>query len=217
MKTFSVMGKFFLSTGILNSVQYIYMKLTRKFWKRLFWTGILSCVSIVGITGIFVLSNYNHTFEGTAECAVVFGAAVWRDDIPSQALYDRTISGVELYKDKKVECLIFSGGPSKIGTHEVGVMRKLAVQNGVPVENIRTDFKGLNTLATLKNLPEDVKSFVMVSNDFHLARIRMLAWKLGLKNVGFQASTYSNGRYKGDFYYLLREIGGILFYALGFE
>ena len=164
-----------------------------------------------------MISNYDHTFEDQAECAVVFGAAVWRDDIPSHALYDRTMSGVELLKEGKVECLIFSGGPSKIGTHEVGVMRKLAVQNGVLVEDIRTDFKGLNTFTTLKNLPEDVESFVFVSNDFHLARIKLLAWKQGVEDVDFHAATYYNGRYREELYYFVREIAGVLFYAFGFE
>jgi vancomycin permeability regulator SanA len=169
--------------------------------------------------GVFswVLGNYSHTFTRHAECAVIFGAAVWRDDIPSHALFDRTMSGVQLFKENKVECLILSGGPSKIGTHEVGVMRKLAFEQGVPVKNIRTDFKGLNTLATLKNLPKDVDSFVMVSNDFHLARIRMLAWKLGIKNVDFHAAQYHSGRYREEFYYFVREMGGVVFYFLGFE
>ncbi len=207
----------FLSTEICNSLQYLYMRLKKKFWKRALWTGILTGFVLVGGTALFVIENYDHTFSGQAECAVIFGAAVWRDDIPSHALYDRTMSGIELFKNGNVECLILSGGPSKVGTHEVGVMRKLAVHEGVPVGSIQTDFKGLNTLATLKNLPEEVESFVFVSNDFHLARIRMLAWKLGLDHVDFHASQYFNRRYKEEAYYFFREIAGIWFYGLGFE
>ena len=165
----------------------------------------------------FVLSHYDSQFQGKAACGVVFGAAVWKDNVASHAMYDRVLAGVDLYKEGKVDCLILSGGPSRIGHHEADVMRELALYKHVPREVLRLDYKGINTLATLKNLPEDVKSFVMVSNDFHLARIKLLSWRLGIEEVRLQNAKYRNGRYQKEPFFAFREVVATIFYFFNFQ
>ncbi len=182
------------------------------FYSKLGFTLLISAALIFGTPTVFILSHYNDKFTEKAECAVIFGAAVWRDNIASHAMADRVMEGVALYKKKQVSCLILSGGESKIGVHETEVMRQLAISKGVPENTLRLDFKGKNTLQTLKNLPEEVESFVMVSNDFHLARIKMLSRKLGLEHVQFHASGYLNGRYAKEPYFFLREVGAMIYY-----
>ena len=190
----------------------------RKIKKRYILSFILGFgIFVFGTSASFVFSQYDSVFEGKAECGVVFGAAVWQDNIASHAMYDRVLAGVELFKDGKVNCLILSGGPSAMGDHETDVMKELTLYKGVPVEVLRLDYKGINTLATLKNLPKDVASFVMISNDFHLARIRMLSWRLDLNTVGSHAAPYRNGRYFREPFFAFREVIANIFYFFHFQ
>ena len=121
-------------------------------WVRNFFgISILSGVIIIISASSYVRLNYHQPDIEQKSCAVVFGAAVWRDDIPSHALLDRTMSGINLFKDNKVECLIFSGGDSTYGSHEADVMKKVALQNNIPESAIFLDYFGNNTFATIQN------------------------------------------------------------------
>ncbi len=159
----------------------------------------------------FIFYHYNDKAIEHADCAVVFGAAVWRDDIPSHALYDRTMEAAKLYNDGIVSCIIMSGGPSTYGAHEVSVMEKILLKNQIPQKALIKDLNGLNTLATLRALDKS-KSYILVSNDFHLARIIVLAHRVKLKNFSTQESFYWHGRYKKEPYFLLREVIGVIYY-----
>ncbi len=155
----------------------------------------------------WVLTNKSSTAENTADCAVVFGAAVWRGGIPSHALEDRIMEGVNLFHDKKVSCLIFSGADT-----EPDVMKRVALQHNVPASIIELDHQGINTLASLQNLSPE-RSYIMVSNDFHLGRIKLLAWKLDLKSET-HASTYIHGRLLKEPYFILRESIATIWYFI---
>ncbi|PID70253.1 hypothetical protein CSB37_02610 [bacterium DOLZORAL124_38_8] len=175
--------------------------------------GALLPVVVLMTPILFVFSQYDAQISSRKDCAVVFGAAVWKGNKPSHALYDRTKTALDLYKNHQVSCLVLSGGPSKYGTHEAEVMRQMAVKQGIPSSDIILDLNGLSTLETFKNLPKG-KSFVFVSNDFHLARIKMFAWKFGLKDFDLQAAKYHAGRYGKEFYFIFRELGGLAAYGL---
>ena len=174
------------------------------------WGGV-SVVVILGGTYIWIVSQSGASFEGHADCGVIFGAAVWQDDKPSHALYDRIMAGVDLYDTKKIDCLVLSGGASKLGSHEVDVMKQVLIENNIPEEILRFDYSGTNTQKTLDHLPHNVDSWVMISNDFHLARIRTLAWKLGVQNVSLHAAPYRQGRYLKEPYFRFREVAGVLY------
>lgn len=184
------------------------------------WRRVLGALLMLG--GIFVLvvilhvrAYYEVSFTGQSEgCAVVFGAAVWREDQPSHALDDRVQAAIELYKNGQVRCLVFSGGASKYGAHEVAVMIKLAAEAQVPLAAIRPDWQGNNTLATILNLAAE-PGYVLVSNDFHLARINAMAQKVGLQAYHLHAAPYQYGRYTKEAYFFGREILGTPLVWLG--
>jgi len=178
--------------------------------------GLSLAALAVGISTYSVFSQYDKTFTGNAECGVIFGAAVWRDDIPSHALDDRIKAGAKLFNNGNVSCLIVSGGPSKMGSHEVDVMKNELIKKGVQEQSIYTDYDGYRTQETIKNLPKEVTSFVMISQDFHLARIKLLAKKHNIPNVSVHAAPYTHGRFLKEPYFLSREIGGWLIYQFYF-
>lgn len=170
--------------------------------------GILIAIIVAtGASIVWTFQNFNHSFDGTADCAVVFGAAVWADGRPSHALADRTVAAVELYKNNQVDCLIVSGAD-----REPTVMAKIAHNLGVNDADVTRDAAGLNTLATLKNLDKS-RSYVLVSNDFHLGRIRMIAARRGL-DADVHAAPYRHGRYIKETYFTFREIAATLWYAI---
>ena len=152
--------------------------------------------------------------EEEQTCGVIFGAAVWRDDKPSHALYDRIKAGIDLYKEEKVNCLILSGGASTYGAHEVDVMKKVSLEYDVLEEALRYDYEGIGTEETIRNLPDDVDHFVFISNDFHVSRISLLAKKLGVKSFKTHAAAYNNGRYTKEKWFRFREFGGKMYSLL---
>ncbi|MBF0186907.1 MAG: YdcF family protein [Magnetococcales bacterium] len=173
---------------------------------------MVPCV-VVLIVSLFVGANYINTFNGKKECAVVYGAAVWQGDRPSHALTDRIMAGVDLYNNAQVSCLVLSGSQVPGRMHEVEMMKKIAMGKGIPESAIREDHNGINTLATLRNLPKGVDGFVMVSNDFHLARIRMLSKKVGLEGVALHAAPYRHTRYIKEPMFFFREVAAVIYYS----
>jgi SanA protein len=163
------------------------------------------------LSTIYTLSFYLSEAEERSEYGVVFGAMVWKGGVPSNALFDRTVSGIELYKSGKVEKLIFSGGFSNTGYWETEVMLEMAKERGVPESDIILDPDGTNSLKTLENL-ERGKRYTLVSNDFHLGRLNLLAKRVGLKKVQLHGSHYNFGRYFKEPYFFAREVVATLYY-----
>jgi vancomycin permeability regulator SanA len=172
-----------------------------------------------GISAGHVLWHYPSTADTKRTCGVIFGAAVWRGDIPSHALADRTLSAAELYSDQRVSCLVLSGGASTYGAHEVDVMKKVLLEEGIPSDVLVYDYNGSSTIKTLENLGrlDPGNSYVLVSNDFHLGRIKLLAHQAGLSHFDVHASEYHFGRYPKEPYYFVREVIANIYYFFRLE
>jgi uncharacterized SAM-binding protein YcdF (DUF218 family) len=139
-----------------------------------------------------------------AEAIVVFGAGVTADGRPSLALADRVAHGVDLFRAKKIAPrLVLSGGPE-----EVPVMRRLALEAGVPEAALTLDPEGVNTWATLRNLRE--KRIVAVSHYYHLARIKLAAHRLGLSCA--TAPCAMTRRLQREPWYVARECAAFVSY-----
>jgi len=185
--------------------------LYRHFVKPFLWIPIIF-ISFLATTTFYIFSFYDDKPE-PKNFGVVFGAAVWRDDIPSHALYDRVKTGIDLYHQGVIKKLIFSGGPSKYGAHETDVMEKIALKNHVPKKAILTDYEGHDTASTIENL-DPKKTYLFISNDFHLARIAVIARKNDFLDFSWMPAVHHGGRYQEEWYYIIREIFGVWFYFL---
>ncbi len=162
-------------------------------------------------TFAYIFSFYVPKDLAVYDCAVVFGAAVLPGGTPSDALSDRTYSAIRAYKENTVSCLVFSGANSVYGKHEVDVMLEIATQEDVAIEDIVLDYDGKNTKQTIQNLVPH-RSYLLVSNDFHLARISLLARQAGLMNVDVLKSTYRFGRYSKEPFFVFREAVAFWYY-----
>jgi uncharacterized SAM-binding protein YcdF (DUF218 family) len=135
----------------------------------------------------FGLTDYRRA----ADLAVVFGARVDRNGVPSDAVADRVAVAVDLYKKKLVSHVLLSGGPiNGSGKNETDAMRDLAVRGGVPEELILIDPQGVNTDSTVHNaIPILEKEWpvdsarqpliLAVSHFYHLPRVKMRFWREG--------------------------------------
>jgi uncharacterized SAM-binding protein YcdF (DUF218 family) len=128
----------------------------------------------------FGLTDYRRP----ADAIVVFGAGISPDGTPSPALYDRVRTGCLLYRQGLAPVLIFSGGNER-PTDEPTVMKRLAVEMGVPAAAIVLDPGGLNTDATVNNcrrlLPAMHAARVLaVSHFYHLPRVKMTFARAGI-------------------------------------
>jgi len=173
---------------------------------------MLAFVLVAFTTLAYVFSFYGHASTGTHDCAVVFGAAVWPGGNPSHALSDRTHEAIDLYEERRVSCLVLSGADSAYGKHEVDVMLDIAYERKVDLEDLELDYMGRNTKETIQNL-DSGRSYVLVSNDFHLARIHLLATQRGLDDFDVHRSVYRQGRYTREPFFVLREVVAFWYYV----
>lgn len=128
----------------------------------------------------------NTDYRRAADVAVVFGARAYPDGRPSLSLSDRVLTGVELYQRGFVRFLILSGGADADGVHESHVMRRVAMENGVPEAAILLDEDGVNTAATVHETSAIFRSHgfdrvLAVSHSYHLPRVKLAYQRAGVE------------------------------------
>lgn len=145
------------------------------------WTTLPTLALLCLALPLLQMHLFGRTdYRRPADAIVVFGARTYADGRPSDALRDRVLTGIELYHAGLAPQLIFSGGPGDGAIHETDTMRTLALQRGVPDAAIIIDRDGLNTRATIDNLPPD-RAYLAVSHFYHLPRIKMAAQQSRLR------------------------------------
>ncbi len=124
-----------------------------------------------------------------AQAAIVLGARVYADGTPSPMLADRLDTGIALYKLGKVKKLLLSGDHGQTEYDEVNVMLAYVLARGVPPWDVFTDHAGFDTYDTMYRAIDvfQVRSALIVTQDFHLARSVYTARALGLEAVGVVA------------------------------
>jgi SanA protein len=171
------------------------------FW-RVFWT-----FAIVGIVGLLLISFVNrHVHSGFDEkiktsiteipveepprVAIVFGARVFGNGEASPVLYDRVLTGVELYRSGRVKKLLMSGDNPTQSYDEPTAMKNTAMELGVPETDIVLDFAGRRTYDTCFRAKEifEIKRAILVTQEFHQARALYLCNNLGVESVGITAN-----------------------------
>jgi SanA protein len=134
-----------------------------------------------------------------AQAALVLGAQVYRDGRPSIMLRDRVDAAADLYRAGRVDKLLLSGDHSRVDYDEVGTMRGLLLDQGIPAEDIFTDHAGFDTWDSAQRARRvfDVSSAVVVTQGFHMARALYDARRAGLQATGFTADRRDYGKIMG--------------------
>lgn len=121
--------------------------------------------------------------------AIVFGAGLLRDGSAGPVLSDRVETAVKLYQAGKVDKLLMSGDNRFVEYNEPEAMRQYALKAGVPDDDIVLDYAGRRTYDTCYRAREifQVKSAILVTQPFHMARALYLCNSFGVESVGVEA------------------------------
>lgn len=137
---------------------------------------------------------------------LVLGASTKLDGTPSDVLYDRVSVGIALYKQGKVSKLLMTGDDGKFHTNEIAAMTKIALDQGVPMQDILTDGQGYRTYESCKRAVTvfHITNAVIITQNFHLPRALYLCKHLGMDTVeGLSADLHS---YKDIVYFSARDV-----------
>ncbi len=171
-------------------------------------------VSVLGFS-IFLLSQfsilrhsewYSVDTVPVAPIALVFGAGVLPNGEPSDALYDRVLTGVELYKEGKVKKLLMTGDNGTRHYNEVAVMKKEAMELGVFENDIVLDYAGFNTYDSCYRAAAifGVTTTVAISQAFHLGRIDYICESRGI--ITYPVAADKRSYVEARFYWPIREM-----------
>ena len=167
---------------------------------------ILSLVLTVSLTMVKVTTSAIVTADTLPEeeydCILVLGAGVRADGSPSDMLRDRVTVAVELYKTTGVPLLM--SGDHTGNYNEVGVMKALAVEMGVPSEDVFLDHEGYSTYESLYRATKvfGARSVLVVTQEYHLHRALYISRELGMEAKGVSADLRP---YRKQTRYSLRE------------
>lgn len=156
-----------------------------------------------------------------ADAIVVLGAAQYQGK-PSPVLRARLDHAIALYRDSVASTLILTGGVG-VGdtTSEAEVGRRYAIKAGVPHGRIIVERAGISTEQSMRTVGRlmqrrGLSSAVMVSDPFHMLRLRIMAGRYGIRPFSSPTRTSPIREGSGtEWRYLLRESLILPFVLLG--
>lgn len=131
----------------------------------------------------------NAIIDEEFDCILILGAGVWADGTPSHMLEDRLEIGIELYFAGASDRLLMSGDHMQHDYDEVSVMKRHAMEAGVPGNVIFLDHAGLSTYESMWRAKElyGVEKVLIVTQKYHLYRAIYVAKELGMDAYGVSA------------------------------
>ena len=157
-----------------------------------------------------------------ADVIIVLGSQVRADGTPSGSLRARTQHAIDLYKAGYAPTLFLTGGLGRFPPAEADVMRRLALDAGVPDSALVLDDKATSTQQSLETAAriapgKSWRTALIVSDPFHMLRSLQMAHDLGLEAYGspaYRSTLYTVDRLRR--YYTLREAFALMwYYTLG--
>ena len=168
---------------------------------------VLICLAIIGIITVIGINNHVKNVGGRniitpeeatkiddIDCIVVLGCQVKDDGKPSDMLADRLRRGIELYNQGVAPKIIMSGDHGQKEYDEVNTMKQVAVDAGIPSNDIFMDHAGFSTYESLYRAKEifEADKIIVVTQKYHLYRAVYNARKLGLDAYGVAADGQYN-------------------------
>ncbi len=155
------------------------------------------------------------------DAIVVLGAAQY-DGRPSPVLRARLDHAVALYHDGVAPRIIFTGGTAPGDTvSEAVVGRRYAARKGVPSDALLTEDGGMTSLESMREVKRimmrgGMKSAVLVSDPFHMLRLKLLSLRLGMDGYTSPTRTSPISRSPGqERKHVIRESLSLPFVLLG--
>ncbi|MEC4271847.1 ElyC/SanA/YdcF family protein [Adlercreutzia sp. R25] len=170
-------------------------------WLKRIGLGVLA-LAVLGAVAIFAIDAHVRSSAesrivtadeaaslGDVDCVLVLGCGVRPNGHPSDMLADRIAQGVALYENGTSPKLLMSGDHGRSDYDEVNAMRDVAVEAGVPADDVFMDHAGFSTYESMYRARDvfQAKRIVIVSQKYHLYRALYVAERLGLDAYGVSA------------------------------
>jgi SanA protein len=174
-------------------------RLNRRFLRRLIVIAVLIGLPI-GLAALaprlYTALHYRgdtYTLQTVPyhKVTIIFGAAIHTDGGPSDMLADRVAMGAALYHAGKTDILLLTGDNRFVNYNEPEVMRRYALQLGVPDSALVLDYAGRRTYDSCYRAHEifQVEDAILVTQNYHLDRALLLCNQLGVEAVGVAADS----------------------------
>ncbi len=163
---------------------------------------ILICLAVIAFATVFGVNAYVKSMGENSiitpeqaqtlkdvDCILVLGCQVKNDGQPSDMLSDRLRRGIELYNQGVAHKIIMSGDHAAKNYDEVNTMKQVAVESGIPSNDIFMDHAGFSTYESLYRAKEifGADKLIIVTQNYHLYRALYVARKLGIEAYGVSA------------------------------
>lgn len=139
---------------------------------------------LLSFVTVLVVSRTDQRYA--ADAIVVLGAAQY-DGRPSPVLQARLDHGAELFRDGWADLIVVTGGIVEGDRmSEATAGRQYLVGIGIPTASVVVQAEGRNTAGSMDAvadwlLGQGHRRVILVSDPFHLARLRLEASRLGLE------------------------------------
>jgi len=193
---------------IMKNTLRIVLLVTLLFIFLIVLLSILIRIVIITYTKPLLFSIDNAPVENVA---IVFGAGLRRDNLPTPVLQDRLTAAIKLFKSSKVNELLMTGDHRDLEYNEPIAMAAYAMKQGVPVKKIIIDRDGISTFDSCYHAKEifNIKSALLVTQKFHLPRAVFICNQLGLNAKGVIADQRKY-RLSSQIYWEIRETAASL-------
>lgn len=154
--------------------------------------AVLAGVIVYTISLVMVLVVSQQDERRPVDAIVVLGAAQY-DGRPSPVLKARLDHAIALYERGVAPVIIMTGGQAPGDTvSEAVVGRRYAIRAGVPAAAVLTERGGMTTVESMEAVSRlmgsrEMKTAVLVSDPFHMLRLKLLARQVGIR--GFTSPT----------------------------
>ncbi|MGX4599762.1 YdcF family protein [Faecalimicrobium sp. JNUCC 81] len=186
---------------------------------KIYKTIIIIFVSTFLIIESAILININQNKNVKSykniEYLVVLGAAINGKEV-SKTLKVRLDKALEYYNKNKEIKIIVSGGQGKDEViSEAEAMYRYLIDKGADSKKIIKEDKSTTTFENIVYSKQILKGktkekILIVTNDYHLLRSRIIAYILGLENEGLS----SPSSLSGCLYYTVREYPAMIIYVI---
>ena len=191
----------------------------KKVVKKILWTTCVMafvCIVLMLICNQIVVNNAKGKVFSDIDCIRYNKVGLLLGTTP-QARFDRITNyffiyridaAEELYKAGKIEQILISGDENSLdGINEPECMRDSLVARGVPASDIILDGKGYRTINSVINANKvyGLKSFTIISQEFHNERAIYQAEHLGLNVENLQAYNAKMPKSRRAFLTTIRE------------
>lgn len=194
-----VLGTAMVLWGLSRKYLKQYFCKERFVWfRRLLRLGILVFLASFFLIEGLLLYNTKDSMPSQVDYLIILGAGLNGDQL-SWTLWERVNKGLKILQDNKEMKVVVSGGqgPGEWIT-EAEAMQRYLVEQGISKERILKEEKSTSTMENFRYSRELLKQqpsydpsepVLIITNDFHMFRSKLLARRIGLNPVGVPSPT----------------------------